>query len=158
MKERIFKIKNKLDSFPFAKQFVKFCLVGGTAALINFGILYWLVEFFGVWYVAANFCGGVISAIFNFLSNKFWTFRNNERGKGLYYQGIKFVIVISCGVLLNTFLIYLITEFFRFDYRISWVIATGIVTFWNFGFNRFWTFRSKILLNNDEIIDYNKDN
>ena len=158
MKEELLQFKKNFDHFPFTKQFIKFCLVGGIAALINFSVLYLLVEFLSVWYVAANFSGGVVSAIFNFISNKFWTFRNKEKGKVFYHQGIKFVIVISCGVFLNTFLVYLITEFLKFDYRISWIIATGIVTFWNFGFNRFWTFRNKMPLNNIEIIDYNKDN
>lgn len=152
------KFKKKLDRFPFLKQLTKFCLVGATAAIINFSTLFFLVEFFGVWYVAANFCGGVISAIFNFISNKFWTFRNNERGTVFYKQGVKFTIVISSGVIVNTLLIYLITEYLNFDYRISWVIATGIVTFWNFGFNRFWTFGKKLALNKQEVSDYNEVN
>ena len=143
MKELMSYIRSHLDSFPSLKQFIKFCFVGGTAALINFSLLYGLVEYFGVWYVLANLAGGFVSAVFNFFSNKFWTFRNREKGRKFFEQGVKFSLVLISGVLLNTLLIYLITELFGLDYRLSWIFSTGLVTFWNYGLNRFWTFVNK---------------
>lgn len=145
-----------ISKFPFLKQFIKFCFVGGTAALINYSILYSFVEFLGIWYVYANLCGGVISAIFNFFANKFWTFRNPELGKKAVRQGIKFVIIISLGVLLNTLFVYIFTDYLHIDYRISWVIATGLVLFWNFGFNRLWTFKNnkKDLILDQTLLNY----
>ena len=50
--------------------------------------------------------------------------------------------MICSGLFINLAIIYTITEFAGLDYRISWVFATGVVTFWNFGFNRFWTFKA----------------
>ncbi|MFA6215546.1 MAG: GtrA family protein [Patescibacteria group bacterium] len=130
-----------LLKFPLLKQFIKFCIVGGTAALINFSILYSLTEWLNIWYVISNVCGGVVSGIFNFFSNKNWTFRNKEKGRQAYWQMIKFIIVISSGLVVHTLIVYSLTEFIAIDYRLSWVAATGIITLWNFVFNRFWTFR-----------------
>ncbi len=127
----------------FIRQFVKFCVVGGLAAVINFVLLYALTEWFGVWYVISSAFGGVISAVWNFLANKFWTFRNHDRGRQALGQMFKFIVVIGSGVVVNTLLVYLFTDFGGLDYRWSWVLATGFVTFWNFGFNRFWTFGAK---------------
>ncbi|MDX9893252.1 MAG: GtrA family protein [Patescibacteria group bacterium] len=127
----------------FIRQFVKFCVVGGLAAVINFILLYALTEWFGIWYVISSAFGGVISAIWNFLANKFWTFRNRDRGRQALEQMFKFIVVIGSGVVVNTLLVYLFTDFGGLDYRWSWVLATGVVTFWNFGFNRFWTFGAK---------------
>jgi len=116
-------------------------LVGTTAAAINFGVLYSLVEFVGIWYVYSNICGGVLSSIFNFFANKFWTFRNPELGKRAIGQGGKFIIVIVFGVVINTIFVYIFTDWGGVDYKISWIFATGIVLFWNFTINRLWTFK-----------------
>src|SRR3989344_4247307 len=105
--------RNYLDQHKLFKQFVKFCIVGGT------------------------------SAAFNFLANKNWTFRNTDIGWAMINQLSKFATVMISGLIINTAIIYFLTDWFGFDYRLSWVFATGIVTFWNFSFNRFWTFRHR---------------
>jgi putative flippase GtrA len=134
-------LRKYLDKVPLIKQFIKFCLVGGTAAAIHFFILYSFTEWLGIWYVASSVCGFIISAIFNFSANKFWTFRNSAKGRAAAGQLARFVLVLVSGLIINTLIIYSITEFFGLDYRLSWVLATGIVMFWNFGFNRLWTFK-----------------
>ena len=126
------------------RQFIKFCIVGTIAALINFFVLCSLTEWFSVWYLISAVIGGVISAIWNFLANKFWTFRNLETGKETFKQAVKFILVVCIGVGLNTLIIYFLTEFAGLDYRLSWVFATGIVLFWNFGLNKIWTFKHQL--------------
>jgi putative flippase GtrA len=138
-------VDQNLNKYPFVKQFIKFCLVGGLAAVIHFSVMSLLKEFFGVWYVLATLTGGILSAIFNFSANKLWTFADSAGGKKAVRQGLKFSLVIISGVLVNALIVFLLTDFGRLDYRWSWVMATGIVTFWNFTFNRLWTFRAKSL-------------
>ena len=58
-------------------------------------------------------------------------------------QALKFLLVMGVGLAINTAIIYSITEGWGFDYKLSWLIATLVVTFWNFSFNRLWTFRVK---------------
>ncbi|MFA6254803.1 MAG: GtrA family protein [Patescibacteria group bacterium] len=130
-----------LNRYPFLKQFCKFCLVGGTAALISFSIYYSFTEYLKMWYIYSSVCSFIISAVFNFLANKFWTFANQERGKQAITQMVKFFVVVFLGLVINTLIIYVLTDWQGIDYRLSWVFATGTVTFWNFGFNRFWTFK-----------------
>jgi len=133
--------KISLHRRPSIRQFVKFCIVGGIAAVINFSFLYALTEWSGWWYIYSAIFGFLISAIFNFNANKFWTFKNRDRGRHALNQVFKFSLVLVAGLLINTLLIYAVTEGVGLDYRLSWVFATGVVTFWNFGFNRFWTFK-----------------
>lgn len=137
------KLVELIRKYPTLKQFLKFSIVGGSSAMINFFILFVFTQWVGVWYLYSSIIAYVLSAIFNFTSNKFWTFRNKERGRVVVRQAVKFSIVISIGLAFNTFIIYLLTETQGFDYRISWVFATGVVTIWNYSFNRFWTFRHK---------------
>jgi len=133
------------------RQFFKFCIVGGTAAVINFVIYYVCTEYLKFWYVYSAVIAYLLSAVFNFIANKIWTFRNKESGREILKQVAKFSIVISAGLTINTSIIYILTEFGKLDYRISWVCATGLVIFWNYGFNRLWTFRVKKVEVADEV-------
>jgi putative flippase GtrA len=132
-----------LNQYPFLKQFIKFCLVGGTSAAMNFVVLYFLTELFDVWYVYSAIFGFIVSATFNFSANKFWTFRSQQKGMAALGQAVRYIIVMVSGLIINTVLIYSFTEFERLDYRLSWVLATGLVTLWNFCLNRLWTFKYK---------------
>lgn len=130
-----------INQYPFAKQFIKFCIIGGSSALINFVIYFSFTNFLAVWYIYSAVWGFSISAIFNFTFNKLWTFRNKETGKQVINQAIKFSIVIMSGLIINTSIIYGLTEQVGIHWLLSWVFATGLLTFWNFGFNRLWTFK-----------------
>ncbi|NUM25134.1 MAG: GtrA family protein [Candidatus Buchananbacteria bacterium] len=129
--------------YPSFKQFLKFCIVGGTAAMINFSVYYSFTAWLEVWYVYSAIWAFLISAVFNFTSNKLWTFRNNEIGLQVVKQLVKFAIVMTLGLAINTSIIYGLTDLVKINWLLSWVVATGVVTFWNFGFNRLWTFRKR---------------
>jgi len=125
----------------YLRQLSKFVVVGSLSAAINFLILYSFTEWLSVWYLISCILGFIISAIFNFLVNKFWTFNNLIKGKQAFSQLLKFSIIASSALAINTLIIYSLTEFVSFDYRISWGFACLIVLFWNFAFNKSWTFK-----------------
>lgn len=127
--------------YPATKQLVKFCIVGGTSAVISFSIYFFFTAVVGWWYVFSSALGFVLSAMFNFTMNKLWTFRNRSGGKRALKQVGMFATVTTSGLFINTVIIYLLTDIVLLDWRISWVGATGLVMIWNFTFNRLWTFR-----------------
>ena len=135
-------IRKRLAAYPHVRQFIKFCIVGGTSAAINFIIYYFLTAWFLVWYIYSSVFAFVISAIFNFTANKSWTFRNKEGGRLIFNQAVKFISVMTTGLIINTGIIYILTAWTGMDYRLSWVFANGVVTFWDYSFNRFWTFQA----------------
>lgn len=61
----------------YFSRFWKFNLVSLIALVINMSVLFVLVEFFGMWYLVANFVGIACALIVNFLGNDRWTF--NEK-------------------------------------------------------------------------------
>lgn len=139
------KFVNNFLTHVCSAQFIKFCVVGAIAAAINFSLYIALVELLDWWYIFSSVTGFVVSAIFNFTVNKFWTFKNGDHGRDAVIQSIKFFTVTTAGLLMHTALIYAITDVVKIDYRISWVIATGIVTIWNYSLNKLWTFKEKRL-------------
>ncbi len=142
MKKIIKKILPFFESRQSFRQFLKFCIVGGTCAATNFAILYVCTEWFGLWYVWSNTIAFFIAGTMNFLANKFWTFSNTIKGKAAAVQLGKFLIVVVAGIFINNLILYFLTDYFGLYYLLSWVFSTGIVTFWNYLFNRFWTFKN----------------
>ncbi|MAF25741.1 hypothetical protein CL634_09245 [bacterium] len=124
-----------------SKQFWKYALVGGLSAGLNFSIYIFLVSkgWFYVWSGTAAF---VVSAIFNFTSNKLWTFGNRLSGAVIFHQIGKYALVMGVSTVTNGVILFVLTESGGLDYRLSWVLATGIVALWNFHMNRRWTFKN----------------
>ena len=134
-------VRATLDKFPLGKQFIKFAVVGGTAAGINFLVYISLTHAARLWYVYASIWAFLISAVFNFTANKVWTFRNKERGRQVVQQLRRYAVVMVSGLMINTIFIYSLTEWGGLNNKVSWVFATGAVMLWNFNFNRLWTFK-----------------
>ncbi|MBI3290978.1 GtrA family protein [Candidatus Falkowbacteria bacterium] len=139
----LYNLINLIRRYPSLKQFIKFCVVGGGSAVINFSIYYSFTSWLLVWYVHSAILAFVVSAVFNFTSNKLWTFRNKDQGRQVINQLVKYLTVMISGLTLNTAIIYGLTEWAGFHWLMSWVAATAIITFWNFTFNRFWTFKRR---------------
>lgn len=128
--------------FNFVKnnrqQIGKFCVVGFTAAVIDFGLLYVLTDWFGLYYLASATISFVVAATYNYYLNRRWTFCS--AGSKRKQMPIFFVIAII-GILINNFILYLGVEQFALHYLVAKVIATAIVTGWNFFGNKYLTFR-----------------
>lgn len=120
-------------------KFVKFLGVGGTATAIQYGILILLVEMNLAAPVIASTVGYIVSSAANYLLNYYFTFASNARHGAAV---VKFFIVASAGLGINTVLLYLMTEIASAYYLLAQVIATGAVLFWNFFIHRHWTYAS----------------
>jgi len=125
--------------YPILKQFIKFCLVGFSNTVIDFLVYLILTRFFLIYFIIANIFSFLIAATWSFILNKYWTFRNKE--KRIKSQYIKFLIISTLGLILNTFFLYILVSYWGFYDLLAKAIAIIIVLFWNFGMNRFWTFR-----------------
>ncbi len=128
-------------TFPGLRQFLKFSLVGASGAVIDLGVLYLLVQFFWVWYIAAATISFLLAVTNNFLWNKFWTFRDPSRRYGRQYT--QFLVVSTVGLGLNNVILFLLVEGLGLWYMWAKVFAIVVVLAWNFTANKYWTFRMK---------------
>ena len=69
-----FKWRNSSSSLKFL--LLKFHLVCGMAAIVNYGLLLTLVRVFGMWDIAANLLGIVAGTVINYGMNSLWTWKN----------------------------------------------------------------------------------
>lgn len=143
------------DSPKELKRFIKFATVGALGTITDIAVLNILVQFFNVWAApakAAGFCAAVIQ---NFYLNQRWTFpESQERNTG--NQLFKFAVVSLVGLGINMLVFLAVDNTLRsfwndfFDdpnlaffisYNFATLCAIGVVLFWNFTANRFWTYR-----------------
>jgi 2-polyprenyl-3-methyl-5-hydroxy-6-metoxy-1,4-benzoquinol methylase len=68
------------------QRFLKFCMVGGSGAIITFGITWILTEKFGLWYMASMVIAVAIATVWNYNFNLFWTFRTSNKFTDANYE------------------------------------------------------------------------
>jgi len=62
-----------------ANKYLKFLFINIIGLFINLLILYTLVNYFNIWYIFAEIIAAGFAFIFNYLGNKFWTFKNKSK-------------------------------------------------------------------------------
>jgi putative flippase GtrA len=119
-------------------KFLKFCMVGASGMIVDFGTTWFLKEKIKINKYLANSTGFILAATSNYLLNRFWTFHSgNSRVATEYFS---FVLISLAGLGLNNLVVYLLTEKVRLNFYISKLFAIGVVTFWNFSMNYLFTF------------------
>ena len=123
------------------EQFIKFCVVGGTGVVVDFGITFLFKEKLKLNKYIANSLGFMAAASTNYLLNRWWTFRSHDPEVAQQY--VQFVGISAIGLILNNIIIYLLNDKARLNFYLSKLIAIGLVTLWNFFMNYYFTFTGK---------------
>lgn len=119
-------------------QFLKYCVVGATAAVVDFGLLYILTDLASVHYLLSNTLSFIAAALVNYYFNRKWTFKSEGPKRK---QLPIFFTIATAGLFLNDGMMFLGVEYLALHYLWAKVIATGIVTMWNYLGNKFFTFK-----------------
>ncbi|PIP29369.1 polysaccharide synthesis protein GtrA [Candidatus Kuenenbacteria bacterium CG23_combo_of_CG06-09_8_20_14_all_36_9] len=138
LKEIIVKIIQEKISAQI-KQFFLYCIGGGFAFIIDVGGLYVFTEYLKIWYIFSATLSFILAAIFNYLFQRFITFKSVD--KNISRQFILFVIVAAIGLLINNTLLYLLVELAGIWYIFAKVLTAAIVLVWNFFVNKKFTFK-----------------
>lgn len=120
-------------------KFLKFCVIGFSGMLIDFGTTWLLKEKVRINKYVANSIGFILAASSNYIWNRFWTFRSENEHVVTEY--LSFIIISVAGLGINNLVIYLLHGRMKLNFYISKLIAIGIVTIWNFIMNYLITFR-----------------
>ena len=121
----------KLKQNKLFIQIMKFLVVGGTATLIDFVVLFILKEFASFNEIIANTISFTISVIYNYIASVKWVFDVNKE-KDAKQQFIIFIVFSIIGLLINNIILWICVDKFAIYYLIGKVIATIIVMVFNF--------------------------
>jgi len=68
------------------RRFVKFCIVGGTGAVITFGLTWFLTEIASLWYIWSLAFAVAVAMVWNFTLNALWTFGKGKQSDEADYD------------------------------------------------------------------------
>ena len=119
-------------------KFVKFCVVGFSGMVVDFGITWLCKEKFAWNKYLSNSIGFVLAATNNYIWNRLWTFHSTSAEIPLEYG--KFLLISIIGLGINNLVIYLLHEKLKLNFYLSKLCAIGVVTIWNFTMNYLFTF------------------
>ncbi len=112
-------------------QIMKFGVVGALAFVIDFGVLVFLTEVFGIDPVVSATISFTASVVFNYLASMRYVFsRRSDMSRGREF--VIFVALSVIGLIINDALMWGGTTFTAIDYRIVKIVATAVVMVWNF--------------------------
>lgn len=113
------------------EQIMKFGVVGVIAFVIDFGVMVFLTEVFGIDPVISATVSFIISVIFNYAASMRYVFSHRE-GMSRTHEFVIFVVLSAIGLGINDLLIWAGTDLATFDYRLVKIFATAVVMVWNF--------------------------
>ncbi len=150
-------MKEKLKSF-FDIRFLKFILVGILNTLVGEGVILLLLHLIGwknfSWGAgAAAFVGTVVGSIVSYFLNKYFTFKNKEKG---WKPMLRFTINIAACLLIRVLVATGVSELSKalsltmfgmdvnsFAANLSWAVGACVFVACNYVGQRFFAFREK---------------
>jgi putative flippase GtrA len=121
------------------KQFVKFCLVGTFNTVLDFSIYLFLTRGVHLYFLYANLISLLVAMTSSFILNKYWTFKDTN--KDLQKQYLKFVLVNVVYFFLYNAVLFSLVHWLKIFDLMAKAVAVVAGLFWNFGANRYWTFK-----------------
>ena len=110
-----------------------------SATVIDFATMICLIEFAGVWYVAATATGAFVGAVVNFFLGRHWSFTAGHQP--IHGQFVRYAVVSVMSLALNTLGVYLLTDYVNFHYAVSRAItAVSVALLFNFPLHRRFVF------------------
>lgn len=118
------------------EQIIKFGIVGIIAFVIDYAVLFVLVEFFHMDSIAAATISFTVSVIFNYLASMKYVFVG-RKDQSRRQQFIIFVVLSVIGLGINDGIMWLLNQFLEsmmpnYYYMFSKIVATAVVMVWNF--------------------------
>lgn len=122
-------------------KFLKFGVVGFSGVFVDFGVTWLCRDVFSLNQYLANSTGFLCAVVSNYILNRIWTF--SSRDPAVAAQFSKFLVASLVGLGINNGIIYVLNERCSINFYGAKLIATGVVTLWNFWANYTFTFREK---------------
>lgn len=127
-------------SSTMRRELLRFLLVGGLCTGLQYAVLVAGVEWAGVDAVAASAAGFVLSAAFNYLLNRRFTWASQASHSTAL---ARFALVVLMGLAFNVLGMRLLHGYLGWHYVWAQVLVTVVTLLWNFAGHRHWTFAAR---------------
>jgi putative flippase GtrA len=116
----------------------KFCVVGFTGMIVDFGITFLLKEKARVQKYLANGAGFFLAATTNYFLNRVWTFKSTN--PEVFIEYAHFIFISLTGLAINSLVLWLLVSKWKRKFYLAKFFAILVTTAWNFVANAIYTF------------------
>lgn len=110
-------------------EIIRFAVVGGLTFVIDYSLLYALTEYIGLNYLISSALSFTVAVLVNYFLCLIFVFTGSRSGTR---QFILFILSSIGGLVINQFCMYFFVEVMLMYYMAAKIIATIIVTLWNY--------------------------
>lgn len=125
----------------FNYEFTRYVVAGGTAFIVDAGLLYLLTEYGHIHYILAATCGFSCGTVTNYALSVTWVFPHRLIA-ARQLEFTLFTVIGLVGLAVNDLLIWWITAYLGFYYLSAKIIATGVGFLLNFSLRKIILFRA----------------
>lgn len=124
------------------RQFVRYCIAGGIAYVIDFLTLYVLATYFHIYYLASATAGFCLGIVVVYLFSVRWIFETRAvADRRREFAGFALIGIAGLGI--NNLTMYLLTDGVGIHFMASKLAAAGLVLAFNFGARRHFLFSGR---------------
>ena len=109
-------------------QIFKFGIVGGSAFVIDYGIMIALTEVVGINYLISSGISFAVSVIYNYILSVRWVFEVEKNGD----KRKEFIVLSLIGLALNQLLMWVTVSGIHIFYMVAKILVTVVVMIYNF--------------------------
>lgn len=110
---------------------LKFLISGGSAAVVDLGLLYVLTDTYHVWYLLSAVLAFLVAFGVSFSLQKFWTFDNHDLDI-IHKQLMLYLVLALIGLGLNTLSVYGLVDHAGLHYLVAQIITSAFIAVMNF--------------------------
>ena len=125
-------------SASFLLKFIKFGIVGFSGVIVDFSITFVCKEYLKIQKYVANGIGFTIAATTNYFLNRIWTFESTN--PNVLMEFTRFFVIALIGLGINSAIVWAMSGRLKVNFYVSKLVATVVVTAWNFLINAYYTF------------------
>jgi putative flippase GtrA len=131
-------ISASTEEMSLKQRLVRHLIVGGSGTAGYFVFVALLVEILAVSPVVSVMIGYSILALYTYLISRRWVYHTSSKHLPTI---VKFIVLLMLGFVLNTGIMYLVTETLAQNYLWGLVSSVAIVPATNFAVSYLWVFK-----------------
>ena len=123
-------------------RFLKFCIVGASAILVNMGLLFFLTEIVGLFYLFSAVLSYVVAILYKFVLCELLVFRDIVRStEWIGWRVLKFNIASAVTMVIYLVILWFLTGVFNIYYMLSAFIGIVLTTLLRYILSITWVWR-----------------